>query len=254
MTTDVARADPVTALCQQIASDEYRGKVVQALEHPADADRFIRTAITAVQKNPDLATLNDKPSVFLAITQCAADGLLPDGREAAIVVRKGKAQYAPMIGGFRKIAAESGFSLTAQVVYERDTFKYQYGLNPDMTHIPARGDRGAVTEVYAVAQHPEFGVFFEVMTKAEVEHVRKSSSVSSAAGPWTQHWGEMARKTAARRLFKQLPLGAQSERVSRVLDADDDTHETDPILTMAPVDVSFGEDQTMEAEYVEVTE
>jgi recombination protein RecT len=253
----VAVADRVTDLCQQIASDAYVEKIKQALERPEDVARYVRVAITAVQKNPDLAMLPDRPSVFLALNSCAADGLLPDGREAAIVIRKGKAQYSPMIGGFRKIAAEGGFTLIAQVVYQTDQFSYELGETISVTHIPPAlgNERGAAIGAYAVSAHPIFGKFLEVMTKEQIEHVRKSSSVQSAQGPWTQHWDEMARKTVARRLFKQLPLGAHTVVAARILDADDATYEADPITTMGSVDLdALNDDDTVEGEVVEVAE
>lgn len=252
MSTEVAVADKVTDLCRQLSSDEYVQKIRQALEHPEEATRYIRVAITAIQKNPDLATLPDRPSVFLAFNQCATDGLLPDGREAAIVIRGGKASYAPMVGGFRKICAESGFPLVANVVYEGDEFSYELGPHPSLTHKPPRLSipRGQAEGAYAVSAHPVFGTFLEVMTKDQIEHVRKSSSVKSASSPWNLHWDEMARKTVARRLFKQLPLGAHSERADRILQADDDTYDEDPILNMAPIDP----ETLYEGEAVEVTE
>jgi recombination protein RecT len=48
-------------------------------------EQFTRTAANALVENSDLQ-FADKSS--LVLTRCARDGLLPDGREAALMVRK----------------------------------------------------------------------------------------------------------------------------------------------------------------------
>ncbi|MFS1538046.1 MAG: recombinase RecT [Candidatus Phlomobacter fragariae] len=66
-------------------------------------EQFTRTAATALIENEDLQKA-DKQSLVLALTRCAKDGLMPDGREAALVVRSTKinnqfvkkAVYMPM--------------------------------------------------------------------------------------------------------------------------------------------------------------
>ena len=57
-----------------------------------------------------------------------------------------------------------------------------------------------------------------VMTCAEVDAIRNKSRAGKS-GPWVDHWGEMAKKTAVRRLSKMLPLS--SEIMSHV-ERDDD--------------------------------
>jgi recombination protein RecT len=48
-------------------------------------EKFKRVVVVAVSQNPDLFRA-DRRSFFNAAQKCAADGLLPDGREAALVV------------------------------------------------------------------------------------------------------------------------------------------------------------------------
>jgi recombination protein RecT len=232
----IPRDPNVETLVRQISSSAYLERLQQALAHPGEAARYVRIAITAVRKNPDLALLEDRDSVFLAIQQCATDGLLPDGREAAMVIRrprgvtdkrKGKAHYQPMIGGFRKICAEHGFRLEAYVVYANDHFLEEIAPAHRVEHRPPPlgKPRGEAIGAWAVARHASWGEFIEVMDKPEIEHVRKSSS--AGAGPWSEHWGEMARKTVGRRLYKTLPLGAVSEQAARIIAADDEAYDDD---------------------------
>ncbi|EOF5167482.1 recombinase RecT, partial [Salmonella enterica] len=66
-------------------------------------DRFTNAAAVALAANNDLFNA-DRQSVINALTACAKDGLIPDNREAAMVVYKKKqaggdwkliAQYMP---------------------------------------------------------------------------------------------------------------------------------------------------------------
>jgi recombination protein RecT len=243
MTQAVARRDTVVEVATQIAGEEMRTKIEQAVGNRELAIRIQRAALTSVQTNPDLLAGNvSRSSFYNALLRCAQDGLLPDGREAAFVRRKNEVVYQPMVGGFRKRAAESGFSLTAQVVFAGDEFDYELGTAPRLTHKPPNLDieRGDPIGAYAVATHAEHGTFIEVMSKGEIEQVRKSATTDAV---WRSWWSEMARKTVARRLFKQLPLGAFSTRVTSMLEADE--------LAFGPLGALPEVDVTPELEVVE---
>ena len=54
-----------------------------ALPPHINADRFVRNAYTAITNNPYLLGL-DRPSLFNAVMKSAQDGLMPDGKEAAL--------------------------------------------------------------------------------------------------------------------------------------------------------------------------
>lgn len=246
MTQAVATRNAVSEVATQLATDEMRGKLEQAVGSRELALRIQRAALTAIQTNPDLLAGNvSKPSVFTALLRCAQDGLLPDGREAAFVRRKSDVVYQPMVGGFRKLAAEAGFSLTASVVRAGDDFDYELGMEPRLTHRPPALDieRGDPIGAYAIAKHAEHGTFIEVMSRGEIEEVRKSATTQNV---WNSWWGEMARKTVARRLYKQLPLGALSPRATSMLEADELAF--GPLGALPTVDV---EPEEPEAELVE---
>jgi recombination protein RecT len=183
-----------------------------ALPPHISAERFARVAMTAVNRAPDLLRA-DRASLFNAVLLAAQDGLLPDGREAALVVFAGAVQYMPMIGGLLKKIRNSGelLSIAAHVVYARDEFRYQLGDDEQIHHVPyLDGDRGAPRLVYAIAKTKDGGIYREVMTVDEVEKVRAVSRASTK-GPWAQWWGEMARKTVLRRLSKRLPMSTDAE-------------------------------------------
>ena len=112
------------------------------------------------------------------------------------------------------LARRSGqiLSINAYCVHQADDSSYGLGLHPDIHHVPASAaDRGPVSHVYAVAQLKGGGVQFEVMSRAEIEEVRKTSKAGQS-GPWSSHWEEMAKKTVIRRLFKYLPVSIEAVR------------------------------------------
>ena len=99
--------------------------------------RFVRVAMTAVQSNPELLQAERK-TLFAACMRAAQDGLLPDGREGALVIFKGKVQWMPMIAGILKKVRQSGelLSIAAHVVHARDEFRYQLGDEERVYHVP----------------------------------------------------------------------------------------------------------------------
>ena len=197
--------------------------------------KFIRTAQTALQMNPDIVDC-DRRSIYGAIMKAAQDGLVLDGREAALVKFGGTAQYMPMVAGLLKKARNSGdiSTIAAHVVYERDTFTYELGDDERISHKPFLGaDRGKPILVYAVATLKDGGKQRAIMTVAEIERVRAVSR-SKGAGPWTQWWDEMAKKTVIRRLSKYLPSSTdKDEEFHRAVEADDELYKEEPASTPA---------------------
>src|SRR5688572_8778353 len=97
-------AHPIVVLEQQL--EDRVPEFAKALPAHVPAERFKRVVLTAVQNNPKLLQV-ERRSFFNACMKAAQDGLLPDGRESAIVEFKDKdrgpmAQYMPMVAGIRK--------------------------------------------------------------------------------------------------------------------------------------------------------
>lgn len=222
---------PFEEVRSQVLAPSFADQVKMALPDHISVEKFQRIVITALAKTPDLVVA-DRPSLFTSCVEAAADGLLPNGKEAALVVyntkvqRGGKdvwikkVQYMPMIAGIYKKARNSGEvkTLAAYVVYKNDGFSFAYGFEPTITHNPVLGDRGEAIAVYAVAVMADGCRDLEVMAIDEVEKVRNASKAKDS-GPWKAWWEEMARKTVVRRLAKRLPLTPDLERVINRMDA-----------------------------------
>lgn len=219
----------------QKISDELavlRPELQKVLPAHVPVEKFIRVVETALVQSPDLRNA-DRRSLLTSCIKCATDGLLPDGREAALVIFNTKqkvienerqverwikqVQYMPMVRGILKLMRNSGelMSIGANVVYEKDEFRYWIDDEGEhLTHEPNVVDdqRGKMLAVYAVGKTKDGGVYVEVMSRSDVEKVRAISK-SKDRGPWVDWYEEMAKKTVIRRLSKRMPLSTDLERV-----------------------------------------
>lgn len=188
-----------------------------ALPAHIPVERFMRVIMTAIQNNPDLLKASRK-SLFNAAMKAAQDGLLPDGREGAMVPFGGDITWMPMIGGIRKKVRNSGEIATWDVyaVYEKDDFAFELGDEPFIKHRPHLGDdRGKLIAVYSVATLKSGERSRDVMSVSEVEKIRALSKGKNT--PWNNptFYPEMAKKTVARRHSKVLPMSSDLDDLIR---------------------------------------
>jgi recombination protein RecT len=190
-----------------------------ALPAHVSVDRFVRVTLTAVQTNPNLLNA-DRRTLFAAATKAAQMGLLPDGREGAIVTFKDQAQWMPMVAGIMKLVRNSGEISTwsVQAVYENDTFDFCLGDEEHITHKPNLANRGKLIAVYSIVTMKDGEKSREVMSVEDVLAI-KARSRSGNSGPWVSDFAEMAKKTVIRRHSKRLPL---STDIDGVLKEDDE--------------------------------
>lgn len=216
---------PADEIRQTIQSEAVKKQLLMVLPKQIPVERFQRIAITAVNKNSDLAICN-RQSLYNAFMLAAQDGLLPDGREAAIVKFNSKngpiATYMPMVGGILKKVRNSGelASITAQLVYKADvdTGRFRVWTDDNGEHIQHEpdvfGNRGRIVGAYAIAKTKDGAVYVELMTHEEIEQVRKVSRAAND-GPWVDWWDQMAKKTVIRRLAKRLPMSSDLDDLIR---------------------------------------
>lgn len=236
--------------------DANRGQIAMALPKHVTVDRMLRVAMTAIQRTPKLLECS-RESLFGAIIQAAQLGLEPDGitGRAYLIPRWNskarcyEAQFMPGYKGLLELARRSReiSTMEARVVHANDRFAYQFGLNQKLEHTPVQsGDDGDVTHVYVIARLKDGGAQFDVLTKAEIEAVRKSSQ-SGDSGPWATHWDEMAKKTVLRRVCKLLPSSvelAQAVALDEAVEAGiPQAFDLPPVVT-----VEAGDNATIDAE------
>lgn len=190
-------------------------------------DAFRNAAVVAITDNPSILSCS-KESLFKSIRRLAAAGLVPDGREAAIVPFKGEAQAMPMVFGLIKVARNSGeiASIWAEVVRGDEAFrismvngerKFEHDYDP-------MARKGEVKGAYAVAKLKDGTIEVEAMGRDDIEKRRRSSATQKGdtpSGIWGQWYEEMAKKTVIRALVKRLPMS--SEDMRRVMVEHEDT-------------------------------
>lgn len=219
-TAEPKQPHPMVVIERQL--EDRLPEFAKALPVHIPPERFKRVVLTAVQNNPGLLKV-ERRSFFNACMKAAQDGLLPDGREGAIVEYNDRqrgpiAQWMIMIAGLRKKVRNSGeiTDWNAHVVYENDEFAFELGDEPFIKHKPALGERGKPIAAYSVAKFKSGEISREVMSFQEIEKVRQASrSKDNQRGPWVQWWEEMARKTVARRHSKVLPMSTDLDDLIR---------------------------------------
>lgn len=221
-------------------ADDFR----MVLPSHIGVDKFQRTIATAALSNPTLLQC-DRQSLLIAAMKLAQDGLLPDGREAALVPFKTwnretrqttwQVQAMPMAWGLRKKILQSGMvvSLETGLVYraelESGHFIYEIGMDPPIRHRPKldltdeQTSDHEIVAAYSIARIKPDGEgvpywSVEVMRRSEIDKVRQASQTGAVGkttrdgkaippkGPWVDWYGEMARKTVLRRHSKVLPM------------------------------------------------
>lgn len=212
--TEVVKAEGQRSLASLI--NQMRPEISRALPRHMSPDRMARLAMTMLRQTPLLARCT--PESFLgALLTASGLGVEPGptGECYFLPFRNGKSgnyevQFIIGYRGLIKLARNSGqlVDIWSEVVCENDEFQYTLGLHRDLVHVPARGERGPLTHVYAAALLRDGGRPFVVLTKAEVDALRARSK-SSGNGPWTTDYVAMARKSAVRQLAKWLPLSAE---------------------------------------------
>lgn len=205
--------------------EAMKGKMAEVLPKHMTAERLVKTALIAVNKTPKIAECS-QTSLAQALMTAAELGLDVSGTlgSAYLIPYGNTCQLIVGYRGLIDLARRSGniVSIEAHVVHAADTFAVRLGTDSVIQHVPNfAGDRGEVVAVYAVAKLRDGGLQFDVMTRDDVEKIRAKSRAGKA-GPWVDHWNEMAKKTVVRRLCKYLPLSVEMEKAMQ-LDADAET-------------------------------
>lgn len=170
---------------------QMQSEIKKALPSVITPERFTRIVLSALSTNPKLSETT--PQSFLGAMMTAAQlGLEPNtplGQAYLIPFWNGKArclecQFQLGYKGLIDLAYRSGevSVIQAQVVYEGDEFSYSFGLDPELKHVPASGDRGQPTHVYAMFRTKDGGYGFEVMS---IDDVRAHAQKYSKAPVWS---------------------------------------------------------------------
>lgn len=199
--------------------EQRAAQIKMALPAHITPEKFQRTLITAAQQNPTLLEA-DRQSLVLACMKAAQDGLVPDGREAALVIfseskkqpdgswqKRKLVQYMPMVYGLRKKILQSGevAALEVGVVYaaevEAGKFLYEVGIEPPLRHRPMlelneeQTTDAQIVAAYSIATMKDGTRSYELMRRFEINKVRQMSQ--TGAEGQVGKFGEMRGKAIA---------------------------------------------------------
>ena len=221
-----AKVPPKTNAIALLQDKHTIAQITRALPKHFSADRMLRIALTELRKNPKL--MDCDPFSFLgAVIQCAQLGLEPgSGLGHAYLVPYGKeCTFIPGYKGLADLSRRSGQvgPIYSDLVMEGD--KFFYGIKrgiPDLEWEPLADDRDPnnMLAVFATATFKSGEAQFAVMRKIEVDRIRDGLRYKSDI--WRVHYGEMAKKTAVRRLCKLLPQSPELVRIQELDDAAND--------------------------------
>jgi len=231
------QASPQATLKNFLESAAVKAKLAEVANKVMKPEDLIRMALMAISRNPDIAKCT-QASIVRALIDAAELGIQPGGTmgRGYLVPRMNKKVepwameccFDPGWRGLIDVARRSGeiARIEAHVVYQRDLFRVTYGVESKIVHEPVlEGDAGPIVAAYAVAFFKDGTYQAEVLRKADIDKIQKSSA--SKSGPWASWYDEMARKSAVRRLAKYLPYSSQLEKA---LEKATDAEAEDPMV------------------------
>ena len=212
--TDLVRPERMVA--------NYEGWFAQLLPSHVPAAQFVRVAVGALRRDPKLmrAAESSPESLIEVLQESARLGLEPGTKEFWLIPRriKGKDTVTGFPGweGYIELMFRAGAvsSVKAEVVYERDTFRYSPTMDRPEHDVDWFGERGKVRGAYAYAEMVGGGVSKVVIIgPKDIEDAKRTSAGSADPGsPWVTHYADMVLKTAVRQLQKWVPTSAEYRR------------------------------------------
>jgi recombination protein RecT len=212
--------NPTAVIVRALASAEWGEKLANALPPHVTRERFLSAAVTAVRTFKEAAEV-DRESLYTAVLVAAQAGLVPDGRQGAIVSFNTKlpngawqktARFMPMVEGIIHQMGLAGIAAWSVSVYEKDTLHvWMDDHGQHVEHTPVMfGERGPRMGALAVARILDTGsTYVETMDMEEIGKVRNASrskdKQGNPVGPWKDWPERMEQKSVLHRLAKRLP-------------------------------------------------
>ena len=220
-----AQAGPLTV--KALLGGAKRDELQKVAGAAMSAEALVKLFAIAASRTPKLMACTPL-SLLDCMVKCAELKLMPSTLGSVYLIpyenrRTGTVECQLIVGyrGLVELARRSGAisTIQAEVVREGDEFEFEHGIHPKFRHKPCASDisDNKITHAWAIARFKDGGHQLVVMTRAEVDSIRSMSRAGNA-GPWKDHFGEMAKKTAVRRLCKYLPLTVDVEEAISTAD------------------------------------
>lgn len=212
-TTREAKMDPITAL---VKSESFEISLKEVLPSQCDVKRFTKSMLVQIQKNPKILSCT-RESVYTCMIELGKLGLDPDGVNAAVIPYGTNLTVQVMYQGYIRLMLNSGdvIDVDAHTICDNDEFDFDTGA---VKHrINYRKARGEPYAVYAVFELKSGRKKYRIMTKDEVDDIRKNYSAAGSPA-WQKRYWEMAKKTAIKQGRKLLPWSPDMQDKLQIAD------------------------------------
>jgi recombination protein RecT len=204
-----------------LEGENFRRQIMRVLPKHLPPDRFIRIALTAMQRTPKLKDCTPA-SFFNALLSLSELGIEPDGRRAHLIPYGNECQLIIDYKGYVDLITRPGkgndvSTIYSDVVREHDDFLFNRGIVE--RHIvdirKAETERGKVIGAYTIIRFKNGDMKCEVMSVEDLDRV-KGRSKAKDNGPWRTDENEMQKKTVLRRCIKTMPINDQTAKALEV--------------------------------------
>lgn len=184
-----------------------------------EAEKLFTICMNTISKTPKLLECS-----FDSIANCVLTSfqlkLYPGAmQECAYVPFAGVATFMPQYQGLTKLCYNSGFikSISCNVVWEGEHFKYQEGLEPILEHIPDLDidhNKASRVCVYCVIKTRYNDVQITVLSPRFINGIKaRSKGASKSDSPWNSKFPDdvdwMWKKTALKQALKLIPKSSE---------------------------------------------
>jgi recombination protein RecT len=206
-----------------LASELERPSVMDALPPDFNRARFVQNTVALVQDNDQLSRI-PQAKLVPVLLKGAYLGLDFFNGECYAVPYGQVVQFSPSYKGMVKLAKRfSKRPLTdvyAHVV--RDGDEFESGMEDGHEYVrfrPKSFNDGPIVGAFAVAQYADGGIKVEVMSKSQLDAVKRMSKAQSGTA-WKFFPEEMYRKSVIRRLCKGIDLDMDAEQ-ARIMQSEE---------------------------------
>ena len=184
---------------------------VAALPKDFNKQRFMQNCMTVLQDGNCDFSKCDSVSVVRTLLNGAFLGLDFFNGECYAIAYGSTVSFQTDYKGEIKLAKRYSsnpiLDIYAKIVREGDEFTEIIENGKQTVNFkPKPFNDGEIIGAFAVCLYKDGGMIYDAMSKAEIEHTRKTFSKQANGKAWTNSYGEMCKKTVLRRLCKMIDL------------------------------------------------
>lgn len=184
---------------------------VAALPKDFNKQRFLQNCMTVLQDGQADFSKCEPATVVRTLLKGAFLGLDFFNNECYAIAYGSTCQFQTDYKGEIKLAKRYSsnpiLDVYAKVVREGDLFEEVIENGRQTVNFkPVPFNDGEIIGAFAVCLYKDGGMIYDTMSRAEIEHTRKTFSKQANGKAWTNSYGEMCKKTVLRRLCKMIDL------------------------------------------------